>query len=168
MKIGIISDTHGFLDPAVFTYFQECDEIWHAGDIGGIALLRQLESFRPTLAVYGNVDDTQVRAASPENQLFERQGMKILMTHIAGKPTGYNARVKGLLSEHRPHLLVCGHSHILRVENDRKNQVLFINPGAAGVHGFHKTKTLLRMEIQEGKAQNLEVIELGPRARIRT
>lgn len=166
MHIGIISDTHGTLDPEVFSYFEKCHEIWHAGDIGNLGILEALEAFKPTIAVYGNVDDHTVRAATPENQLFERNGVKILMTHIAGKPPGYNTRVKKLIQEHHPNILVCGHSHILKVEKDHVNQLLFINPGAAGKHGFHKIKTLLRLEIEEGRAKNLEVIELGPRGAI--
>lgn len=163
MNIGIISDTHGFLDPSVYKIFENCDEIWHAGDIGPVTLLEELQAFKPTVSVYGNVDSQEVRLVAPENQLIEREGMKILITHIAGKPPRYNTRVKHLIQEVRPHILVCGHSHILKVEMDKTNNVLFINPGAAGKHGFHKVKTLLRMQIQEGKAQNLEVVELGLR-----
>lgn len=167
MQIGILSDTHNHLDPSVFTYFDTCDEIWHAGDIGNLELLEKLDAFKPTVAVYGNVDDHKIRASAPENQIFERNGLKILMTHIAGKPPGYNTRVKKLIRQVKPHLLICGHSHILRVERDHTHRLLYVNPGAAGIHGFHKVKTLLRMKIQEGKAQDLEVIELGPRARLK-
>ncbi|VXD13454.1 metallophosphoesterase [Marinoscillum sp. 108] len=166
MRIGIISDTHSYLDPSVFKYFSQCDEIWHAGDIGTLDVLQQLEAFKPTMAVFGNVDGHDVRAASPEDQVFVREGKKILMTHIAGSLPRYNPRVRDLIKTHQPDVLVCGHSHLLKVQPDKANNLLFINPGAAGRHGFHKIKTLLRLEIQEGKIQNLEVVELGPRGQI--
>lgn len=166
MKIGIISDTHSHLEESVFTHFKECDEIWHAGDIGTLSVLEKLEEFKPTVAVYGNIDGHEIRAAAPENQLIERTGVKILMTHIAGKPPTYNGRVKKLIGAHRPDLLICGHSHILKVAPDKANNLLFINPGAAGIHGFHKVKTLLRMDLQEGKVSNMEVIELGLRGKL--
>jgi len=166
MRIGIISDTHSYLDPSVFKYFSQCDEIWHAGDIGTLDVLQQLEAFKPTMAVFGNIDGHDVRAASPEDQVFVREGKKILMTHIAGSLPRYNPRVRDLIKTHQPNVLVCGHSHLLKVQPDKANNLLFINPGAAGKHGFHKIKTLLRLEIQEGKIQNLEVVELGPRGQI--
>ena len=109
MKIGLISDTHSYLDEKVFQYFKEVDEIWHAGDIGTLSLLEQLEAFKPTIAVYGNIDEARIQAAAPENQIIEREGVKILMTHIAGKPPKYNARVKKLIKEHQPNILICGH-----------------------------------------------------------
>lgn len=166
MRIGIISDTHGHLEPDVFKYFEKCDEIWHAGDIGDLELLKKLENFKPTVAVFGNIDDHRIRTAIPEDQIFERSGIRVLMTHIAGKSPRYNRRVKNLILETQPHVLVCGHSHVLKVEPDKSNNLLFINPGAAGIQGFHKMKTLLRLEIQEGKMKNLEVIELGLRGKI--
>ena len=166
MRIGIISDTHSYLDPSVFKYFSQCDEIWHAGDIGTLDVLQQLEAFKPTMAVFGNIDGHDVRAASPEDQVFVREGKKILMTHIARSLPRYNPRVRDLIKTHQPDVLVCGHSHLLKVQPDKANNLLFINPGAAGKHGFHKIKTLLRLEIQEGKIQNLEVVELGPRGQI--
>jgi len=164
LKIGLLSDTHNYLDPLVFKYFDEMDEIWHAGDIGSMDLLNQLEKFKPTKSVYGNIDGHEIRAASPENLIFCCEGVNVLMTHIAGKPPHYNARVKGLIKEHLPGILICGHSHILKVEFDKINQLLFINPGAAGKHGFHQIKTLVRFEIRDQKPQNLEVIELGKRS----
>lgn len=163
MRIGIISDTHSWLDPSVFSYFERCDEIWHAGDIGNIQLLHELEAFKPTVAVYGNVDGHELREALPEDRAFERDGIKVLITHIAGAPPRYNPRVRTLLLKEKPDLLVCGHSHILKVQADRENRLLFMNPGAAGKHGFHKVKTLLRFVIQQGKMKDLEVVELGPR-----
>ena len=163
MKIGLISDTHSHLDPKVFEYFKNVDEIWHAGDIGTLSLLEELKPFKPTVAVFGNIDGHDIRSASPENQIFEREGVKVLMTHIAAKPPRYNPRVKKLITEHKPNILVCGHSHILKVQPDPANNLLFINPGAAGIHGFHQIKTLLRFDLEQGKPKNLEVIELGKR-----
>ncbi|MEQ8470445.1 MAG: metallophosphoesterase family protein [Marinoscillum sp.] len=167
MRIGIISDTHGFLDEAVFKYFSQCNEIWHAGDIGDIGVLDKLNAFKPTKAVHGNIDGDAVRKAAPENLVFMCEDRKILITHIAAKPPRYNPRVRGLIAEHKPDLLVCGHSHILKVQPDKENNLLFMNPGAAGVHGFHKMKTLLRMEINNGNFQNLEVVELGLRGSLK-
>lgn len=164
MKIGIISDTHDYLDPAVSKYFAGVDEIWHAGDIGSLKIMDQLSEIKPAVGVHGNIDDNSVRAAYDEDLILVREDVKILITHIAGKPPRYNARVKKLIEMHRPQMLVCGHSHILKVEYDKLNQLLFVNPGAAGRHGFHKIKTLLRLELQKGKIQNMEVVELGLRA----
>lgn len=166
MQIGLISDTHGHLEPSVFEHFKSCDEIWHAGDIGPIGLLEQLETFRPTVAVFGNIDDHRVRTALPEDQLIEREGVRILITHIAGNMPRYNPRVKKLIQEFRPQVLVCGHSHILKVQPDKANELLYVNPGAAGIHGFHQIKTLLRMRLQEGKIVHMEVVELGKRGKI--
>ncbi len=163
MKIGLISDTHSHLDPKVFEYFKNVDEIWHAGDIGTLSLLEELEAFKPTVAVFGNIDGHEIRSASPEDQIFEREGVNVLMTHIAAKPPRYNPRVKKLITEHKPNILVCGHSHILKVQPDPANNLLFINPGAAGIHGFHQVKTLLRFDLEQGKPKSLEVIELGKR-----
>ena len=166
MRIGILSDTHSYLDPAIFRYFKDCDELWHAGDIGNLELLKELEAFKPTIAVYGNIDGHQLREALPEDQVFTRDGIKILMTHIAGIPPRYNTRVRNLLLQVKPNVLVCGHSHILKVQQDRQQGLLYMNPGAAGKHGFHKTKTLLRFAIQQGKMKDLEVVELGLRGTI--
>ncbi len=167
MKIGLLSDTHGFLDEKIFSYFAHVDEIWHAGDIGAISLLHELNNFKPTVAVYGNIDDTEMQSAAPENHLLEREGLKILMTHIAGKPPTYNQRVKKLINEYEPGLLICGHSHILKVQADPVHHLLYMNPGAAGIHGFHQVKTLLRFDIEAGKPKNLEVIELGKRGALK-
>ena len=168
MKIGLISDTHGFLDPKVFSYFEHCDEIWHAGDIGTLELLDELNDFKPTHAVWGNIDGHKIREATPEDLLLRRSGKVFLMTHIAGKPPSYNKRVRDLLDQHQPDVLICGHSHILKVEMDKKRNVLFMNPGAAGRHGFHKVKTLLRFDVADNTLKNLEVVELGPRARVKS
>ncbi len=169
MKIGLISDTHGHLEESVFTHFKDCDEIWHAGDIGLKEVLEKLEAFKPTLAVFGNIDHQGIQAITKEDLIFKREGMKILMTHIAGKPPTYNPRVRGLLDEHKPNIIVCGHSHILKVMPDPKRAgLLFLNPGAAGLQGFHRIKTLLRFDITAGKIANMEVIELGLRGKSKT
>ena len=165
-RVGILSDTHSHLDRGVFHHFSNCNEIWHAGDIGDVAVLEELNQFKPTVAVFGNIDDTAIRKNIPENQLLERNGAKIFITHIAGQPPRYNARVTDLIRSEKPSILVCGHSHILKVIPDKVHNLLFINPGAAGIQGFHRTKTLIRMEINNGRPTQLEVIELGPRGKI--
>jgi putative phosphoesterase len=159
MLIGLISDTHGFLDEKVFHYFKDCDEIWHAGDFGTMDLSDK--------GVYGNIDDSEIRLVHPKVLFFECEGKKILMTHIGGAPGKYIPEVKLLLIEHQPDIFICGHSHILRVMSDKQyNNMLYINPGAAGVHGFHKMKTILRFEINAGKIENMQAIELGERAKL--
>lgn len=165
MRIGLISDTHGFLDPKVFEYFAEVDQIWHAGDVGTVDIIEELGAFKPTLGVYGNVDGQDIRQLFPENQMFMCEGLKVFMTHIGGKPPKYNPRVRPLINKHLPQLFICGHSHILAVMHDEKRPgVLYMNPGAAGRHGFHKERTLLRFTIEKGKPRDLEVIKLGTRA----
>ncbi|MEL6141863.1 MAG: metallophosphoesterase family protein, partial [Bacteroidota bacterium] len=138
MHIGLLSDTHGFLDPKIFDHFAACDEIWHAGDIGTIALLDELRDFRPTRAVYGNIDDHKVRVATPLNNIFTVNGLKVVITHIGGYPGRYTPRVRKLLDEEQPGLYICGHSHILKVMPDKKRSLIHMNPGACGRHGFHK------------------------------
>lgn len=166
MRIGLISDTHGFLDPKVFDYFEEVDQIWHAGDVGTAAIIEELGAFKPTLGVYGNIDGQDVRQLFPEDQKFECEGVRVWMTHIGGKPPRYNPRVRPLINKWMPQLFICGHSHILTVMNDPKRPgVLFMNPGAAGRHGFHKERTLLRFTLEAGKPKDLEVIKLGNRAK---
>lgn len=160
MKIGLLSDTHSHFDEQIYTYLKEVDEIWHAGDIGNISVLHKLQAFKPTRAVYGNIDGTTVRAVAPENNLFQCAGLKVLMTHIAGYPGKYSARVKSLILEHKPDVVICGHSHILKVMRDPVLQHLHLNPGAMGLEGFHTIKTMLRFSISDGKPTNMEVIEL--------
>lgn len=163
MKIGLLSDTHGFLDARVKKYFHACDEVWHAGDIGHAEVLRELEDFKPLRAVYGNIDDRELQIRLPEDVWFEVDGVSVWMTHIAGTPPHYNPRVKKVLQQRQPDLLVAGHSHILKVMRDPARGFLFVNPGAAGNHGFHRIKTLVRFDIAQGKIDNMEVIELGKR-----
>lgn len=164
MKIGLLSDTHGYLDEQVFKYFSECDEIWHAGDIGSMDLALKLEKFKPLRMVWGNIDGTELRAKYREDEIFECEGKKVWITHIGGKPPAYSKGIKPKLKEIKPDIFICGHSHILRVMSDEKmDNLLYINPGAAGVHGFHKIRTLIRFEIKENKISNMQVIELGKR-----
>jgi len=167
MRIGIISDTHSYLDPQVFEYFKNVDEIWHAGDIGDPAVADELEKFKPLRAVFGNIDDKNLQARFAEDLWFECEDLKIWMTHIGGAPPNYNPRIKKILKEKIPDIFICGHSHILRVKKDPKyNNMLYLNPGAAGNHGFHLIKTFIRFEIAKKEIKNVEVIELGKRGAI--
>ena len=167
MKIGILSDTHGYLDKKIFDYFSDCDEIWHAGDIGDMTVANQLADFKPLRAVYGNVDGLQIRQIFPEELLFELAGMKIYMIHIGGRPGRYAKGVKSRLKQINPDIFVTGHSHILRIEKDTNlGGLLYMNPGAAGKQGLHKIKTLIRFDIVDKQAKNIQVIELGKRGSI--
>ena len=164
MKIGLLSDTHGYLDPKIFSYFDACDEIWHAGDAGDLALVRSLEAFKPLRIVYGNIDDRSVSARCPEDLRFQCEGITVWITHIGGRPPNYNPRVKKLLRADPPGIFVCGHSHMLAITRDANfNNMLYLNPGAAGNHGFHKVKTLIRFDVDGTKIHQMEVIELGKR-----
>ncbi len=162
-KILLLSDTHGHLDEKIMPYIKNTDEVWHAGDIGKLDVLKTLEASKPTKAVYGNIDSYKIRLVAPEYLSFNCEGLSVLMLHIAGYPGRYGVKAKELIQKHQPNLFVCGHSHILRVMQDKKNGHLHMNPGAAGNIGFHKIKTLLRFEITNGKVNNLEAIELGLR-----
>lgn len=158
--IGIISDTHGFLHPRIFDFFDSCDEIWHAGDIGSTEVIERLQEFKPLRAVWGNIDDYKTRLHLREVLFFELEQLKIVMMHIAGKPGKYSALAKEAIKSHRPDLLVAGHSHILQVKYDDKEKLLFINPGAAGIHGFHEKITMLRLVLDQGQIRDLEVLEI--------
>lgn len=160
MKIGVISDTHSSLDPAFYNFLKNCDEIWHAGDIGDVKIVDDLETFKPLRAVFGNIDDSSMRNRYPLNAIFEVGNLKILITHIAGYPGKYNARVKNLILQEKPHIVVVGHSHILKVMYDKELEHLHINPGAAGMHGWHKVRTAIRFDIIDNKPTNLEIFEL--------
>jgi putative phosphoesterase len=163
-KIGLLSDTHGWLDPKIKLHFADVDEIWHAGDIGDKSVLLELEAFKPTRAVYGNIDDFEVRSMAPEHNSFMCEGIKVLITHIAGKPGKYYQQGKAAIEEFRPKLFICGHSHILLVKNDPHYNMLWLNPGACGYKGFHQVRTLLRFDIDGDKIMNMEAIELGDRS----
>lgn len=164
MKIGLISDTHSFLDEKVFQYFEECDEIWHAGDVGDAAVIKALSDFKPIRVVYGNIDGPEIRARYPEKLFFEIEGVKVYMIHIGGTPPRYAKGVKTDLKREQPKLFICGHSHILKVMPDKTlENMIYMNPGAAGKQGFHRMRTLLRFDLEAGAIKNLEVIELGKR-----
>lgn len=164
-KIGLISDTHSYLDEKVFDYFKDCDEIWHAGDFGSIELSDQLKAFKPLIGVYGNIDDHEIRTEHPLHQKFVCEGVRVWMTHIGGYPGRYHINIKNRIKLEKPDLFITGHSHILKVMRDPKlDNMLHLNPGAAGNHGFHRVKTLMRFDCNNGKIENLQVIELGPRA----
>lgn len=161
-KIGLLSDTHSFLDEAVFKYFDACDEIWHAGDFGpGVA--EPLAAFKPLRGVYGNIDGKDIRQEYPEHLRFMCEQVDVWMTHIGGYPGKYTPQVKPEIYTNPPKLFITGHSHILKVLFDPKIQCLHINPGAAGKSGWHKVRTLVRFDVSEEKILNLEVIELGKR-----
>ena len=164
MKIGILSDTHGYLDQKLFTFFKDCDEIWHAGDIGNIDILQRLEDFKPLKAVYGNIDGSEIRSYIPREQILKRAEMDIYMIHIGGYPGKYEPEVQKQILTNPPDLLITGHSHILKVIQDKKRGFLHINPGSSGYQGFHKVRTAVRLDILNGRIQNLEIIELGSRS----
>ncbi len=163
-RIGLISDTHSFLDEKVYKYFDDCDEVWHAGDFGSIEVSDQLSQFKPLRGVYGNIDGHDIRIVHPEDLIFEIEGKKIWMRHIVGYPKRYAKGITSLIEQIKPDLIICGHSHILRVMKDEKRDLLYMNPGAAGKHGFHHVRTLLKFDIKEGNLSELKVIELGKRA----
>ncbi|MDQ0108177.1 putative phosphoesterase [Chitinophaga terrae (ex Kim and Jung 2007)] len=155
-----MSDTHNYLHPQVFKYFEDVDEIWHAGDIGNAGLADQLEAFKPFRAVYGNIDGADIRIRYPEVLRFTVEDVPVLMIHIGGYPGKYAPGVKAMIQQQPPKLFISGHSHILKVIPDPALHLLHMNPGACGQHGWHKVKTLLRFRIDAGNIQELEVIEL--------
>jgi len=158
-EILLLSDTHNTWDDFIEKYAREAKEIWHAGDIGTPEIIDKLEAFAPVKAVYGNIDGQEIRKFIPEYQFFEKGGMKVLMLHIGGYPGKYTSRAKELIARYRPDIFIAGHSHILKVMHDRKNGLLHLNPGAAGKYGFHKVRTMLRFDMENGEIKNLEVIE---------
>lgn len=165
MRIGLLSDTHGYLDEAVFQYFEQCDEIWHAGDFGPGGIFEKLNAFRPSRGVYGNIDGPDVRGLVPEELDWDCGGVHVYMTHAGGYPGNYARGVKETLARRRPALFICGHSHILRVMRDPALGLIHMNPGAAGHHGWHKMRTLLRFTCEAGNVSGVEAVELGPRGR---
>lgn len=161
-RIGLLSDTHGFLDEAIFKHFDPCDEIWHAGDFG-VGVADPLKNFRPLRGVFGNIDDQAIRNAFPEQLVFVCENVKVMIRHIGGSPPKYNPETRKELTLHRPQLFISGHSHILKVIYDDTINCLHMNPGAAGKQGWHKIRTLLRFTIDGADIRNCEVIELGKR-----
>jgi putative phosphoesterase len=162
-RIGLLSDTHGFLDDAVFKHFDECDEIWHAGDFGTAAIADQLQAFRPSKGVWGNIDGYDVRSVFPQKQVWRCEAVSVYMTHIGGYPGRYAPGIKSELEANKAALFICGHSHILKVMYDEKLRCLHMNPGAAGNQGWHTVRTLLRFSIDGNTIKDCEVIELGKR-----
>ena len=160
-KIGLLSDTHGYWDDKFETYFETCDEIWHAGDIGSLELASRFEAMKPFRAVYGNIDDYKTRIAYSQTLRFTLEQVEVLMTHIGGYPGRYDPSIRAQLQARPPKLFIAGHSHILKVLYDKKLDCLHMNPGAAGKYGFHRVRTLLRFLLDEGDIRDLEVIEIG-------
>ncbi len=160
-RIGLLSDTHGYWDARYLKYFESCDEIWHAGDIGSMEIVEKLQAFRPLRAVYGNIDGQDIRLIFPAINRFTIEGADVLIKHIGGYPGRYDPSIHGTLLVNPPSLFISGHSHILKVKYDKTLNMLHINPGAAGKYGFHKVRTLVRFSINEGKFLDLEVIELS-------
>ena len=166
MKIGLLSDTHSWLDAQIYHYLEACDEIWHAGDIGNSAVIRALTGFKPMRAVHGNIDGQEVRQQYPQHLHFVCEGLRVWMTHIGGKPPHYTPEIRTILRNHVPDIFVCGHSHILRVLHDPTHPPLrYLNPGAAGKEGFHRVRTLLRFTLQNKKISQMQAIELGERGK---
>jgi len=163
LKIGLLADTHSYLDKAIFKHFAACDEIWHAGDFGNIDVVDQLAAFKPLRGVYGNIDNQTIRANYPEDLRFACEEVAVWMTHIGGYPGKYAPRIRQELYQHPPKLFISGHSHILKVIYDKKINCLHLNPGAAGKQGWHKVRTLMRFAIDKTEIKNLEVIELSGR-----
>ena len=163
-RIGLISDTHSYLDESVFKHFEQCDEIWHAGDFGTLELAQRLTSFKPLKGVYGNIDGNDIQNFYPENLFFQCEEVKVFITHIGGYPPKYNSRVKPLIQENKPQLFISGHSHILKVMYDEKLQCLHMNPGAAGNQGWHKVRTIITFVIDGKNMKDCKVIELGSRS----
>jgi putative phosphoesterase len=164
IRIGLLSDTHGFFDERITKYLGDCHEIWHAGDVGDMEVIRKLSRIAPVVAVYGNIDGAPIRSKYPGHQRHEREGLDIWMTHIGGYPGNYDTRVKPGIFEDAPGLFISGHSHILKVMPDKNLGLLHMNPGSAGRYGMHKVRTLIRFEVDQGRIDHVDVIELGDRS----
>jgi len=162
-KIALISDSHSYIDHITLTYLMDCDEIWHAGDIGSLEVMNTLPKGKMVRAVYGNIDDLEAQHRYPEWQNFELEGVHVLMTHIGGKPPRYAKGVKARIKAVLPKLFICGHSHICKVVFDPESNCLYMNPGAIGQQGFHLMRTMLLFELESREIKNLRVVELGKR-----
>ena len=158
-KICIISDSHNYVDKNIINYIKKCDEVWHAGDIGNIQICESLKKYSLLRAVYGNIDNHEIRIEYPEFQFFQCEELKILMTHIGGYPSRYNKKAIELIKKFKPNMFICGHSHILKVLNDKKFNLIHINPGAIGKHGFHQVRTMIILKIEKKKIFDMNVIE---------
>ncbi len=162
-KILLLSDTHGYMDEAILKYVAQADEVWHAGDIGNLEVTDKIREIKPLRAVHGNIDDPTIQKEFPEHNRFFCEEVDVWITHIGGYPSKYDRRVREEIKARPPKLFICGHSHILKVMSDKKLQLLHMNPGACGKHGFHHVRTLLRFVIDGDKISDLEVVELGKR-----
>lgn len=162
-KILLLSDTHSFIDEQILKFVQQADEVWHAGDIGDLSVTDQIKALKPLRAVFGNIDDANARMSFPLDEKFSVENVSVWMTHIGGYPNKYNLRIKDDIQKNPPKIFISGHSHILKVQYDQKLNLLHMNPGAAGKHGFHKIRTMLRFELENGEIKNLEIIELAAR-----
>jgi putative phosphoesterase len=160
-RIGLLSDTHNFLDPAILRHFETCDEIWHAGDFGSVGIADQIRAHKPLRGVYGNVDGLDIRTQYPERLSWTCEEVKVLMTHIGGSPPKYSPGIRKELTLQSPQLFICGHSHILKIVYDQSLKCLYMNPGAAGNQGWHKIKTLVRFTVDGKELKDCQVIELG-------
>lgn len=166
IRIGLLSDTHSYLHPHIAGYFKDCDEIWHAGDVGDYLVIQQLQAIKPVKGVYGNIDGRDIRTEFPEDLIFETEGMTVYLTHIGGYPPRYNKRTVNIIKKVQPDLFISGHSHILKIMHDPENKkILHINPGAAGRVGFQQVSTVVRFSINQAKISDLQVIELATPAR---
>jgi len=162
-KILLLSDTHSHIDDRILAYVAEADEVWHAGDIGDFKVTDAIQKLKPLRAVYGNIDNASIQKEFPLHNRFEIEGVKVWMTHIGGYPGKYNPAIREEIKSNPPRIFICGHSHILKVMPDKDLKLIHMNPGACGIHGFHQVRTMLRFQIDQGKIENLEVIELGKR-----
>lgn len=162
-KILLLSDTHSYIDDQILKFVKQADEVWHAGDIGDLKVTDTIKKLKPLRAVYGNIDNAEARTEFPLDNRFEVEHVSVWMTHIGGYPKKYNQRVREALKVNAPKLFICGHSHILKVLFDKEHNLLHVNPGAAGKHGFHKVRTMVRFALDKGEIKNMEVIELGSR-----
>jgi putative phosphoesterase len=163
-RIGLLSDTHSYLDEKMLHHFAQVDEIWHAGDVGNKEVYKKLQNLKPVKGVYGNIDDASIQQFFPRVLQFTCEEVRVLITHIGGYPPKYNAHSLPLIQSYRPNLFITGHSHILKIMYDHQLQVLHMNPGAAGTHGWHQKRTIVRFNIHGNNIQDCEVIELGPRS----
>ena len=160
-RIGLLSDTHTYIHPRIFESFKDCDEIWHAGDIGNIATAKKLGDFKPLRAVFGNIDGQNLRQIYPETLIFSCEEVKVIMKHIGGYPGKYEKNVRELINLEKPKIFISGHSHILKVMYDKQHQLLHINPGAAGKFGLHQVITMVRFTISGNEIRDMEIIELN-------
>ncbi|WP_291275832.1 metallophosphoesterase family protein [Flavobacterium sp.] len=160
-KILLLSDTHSHIDATILKYVNLADEVWHAGDIGDLIVTDTIKKIKPVRAVFGNIDNNEARLEFPLHNRFMCEGVDVWITHIGGYPDKYNVAIREEIKKNPPRLFICGHSHILKVQFDKKLNLLHMNPGAAGIHGFHQVRTMLRFEIDGDKIQNLEIVEIG-------